>query len=242
MIDCVIIDDEQHAIDLLEHYLGKVPYLNPVASTTDRSEGLAILNNMQSGLVFLDVQMPQLSGVELLKLIKTNIRVVMTTAYKEYAFEGFEYDVVDYLLKPIDFPRFLKAVNRSIRLDQALSEKNNGGKAYLFVKTEQKGKLVKVDVESITFIEALGNYIAIHQIKQRRIITYMSLKELDEKLSDSGFVRVHKSFIISFAHVIAIEGNFVKMLDEERLIPLGNVYKQEFFKLLNQNLISPRLP
>jgi DNA-binding LytR/AlgR family response regulator len=239
MIDCIIIDDEQHAIDLLEHYVSKVPYLNLVASTTDPIAGLAMLNRMQSGLVFLDVQMPQLSGIEMLKLIKNDVRVVMTTAYKEYAFEGFQYEVVDYLLKPVDFPRFLKAVNRLVTPHQARTAKDNVSTAYLFVKTEQKGKFVKIDVQNITFIEALGNYVAIHQIKQQRVITYMSLKELDDRLSNNGFIRVHKSFIISFAHVITIEGNLVKVLEEDRLIPIGSAYKQDFFKLLNKNLLSP---
>lgn len=239
MIDCIIIDDEQHAIDLLEHYVSKVPYLNLVASTTDPIAGLAMLKRMQNGLVFLDVQMPQLSGIEILKQIKKDVRVVMTTAYKKYAFEGFQYEVVDYLLKPVDFPRFLKAVNRLITPHHALPANDNVSTAYLFVKTEQKGKFVKIDVQNITFIEALGNYVAIHQIKQQKVITYMSLKELDNRLSNTGFVRVHKSFIISFAHVIKIESNFVKVLDEERLIPIGSAYKQDFFKLLNENLLSP---
>jgi DNA-binding LytR/AlgR family response regulator len=239
MIDCIIIDDEQHAIDLLEHYVSKVPYLNLITSTTDPIAGLATLNSMQSGLLFLDVQMPQLSGIDMLKLIKKDMHVIMTTAYKEYAFEGFQYEVVDYLLKPVDFPRFLKAVNRLITPQHARSSHDNPSIAYLFVKTEQKGKFVKIDIQNITFIEALGNYVTIHQIKQQRVITYMSLKELDDKLSNNGFIRIHKSFMISFAHVMMIEGNFVKVLDEKRPIPIGNTYKQDFFKLLNKNLLSP---
>lgn len=239
MIDCIIIDDEQHAIDLLEHYVGKVPYLNLVASTTDPIAGLVMVNQMQNGLVFLDVQMPQLSGIEILKQIRKDVSVIMTTAYKKYAFEGFQYEVVDYLLKPVDFPRFLKAVNRLVTPPQIFPAKDNESSNYLFVKTEQKGKFVKVDMQNITFIEALGNYVAIHQINRQQVITYMSLKELDGRLSNNGFIRVHKSFVISFAHIITVEGNFVKVLDEERLIPIGNSFKQSFFGLLHKNLLLP---
>lgn len=237
MIDCIIIDDEQHAIDLLEHYVAKVPYLNLVASTADPIAGLSMLDRMQSCLVFLDVQMPQLSGIEILKLIKKDIRVVMTTAYKEYAFEGFEHGVVDYLLKPIDFPRFLKAVNRLVSSDLARPTKRNTWANYIFVKTEQKGKLIKVDVQQITLIEGLGNYVVIHQSKQKCVTTLMSLKELEDKLSGSAFIRIHKSFIISLAHIITIEGNFVRVHDEKRLIPIGSAYKEEFLKLVNSRIL-----
>ncbi|QNL48071.1 response regulator transcription factor [Olivibacter sp. SDN3] len=245
MIDCIIIDDEQYAVDLLEHYIGQVPDLHLVAATTDPLAGLALLNEMQQGLVFLDVQMPDLTGVEILKLInKKDIRVIMTTAYKEYALDGFEHEVVDYLLKPIGFPRFLKAVNRLVESHRTQQPADNGTDDFLFVKTEQKGKFLKVNIQHIAYIEGLGNYVVIHTDTQQRITTYLNLRDLVDRLLDKGFIRIHKSFIVSLAHLTAVEGNAVKVLNDDRPIPIGKAYKQEFFKLVNTKLLSflPKKP
>ena len=244
MIDCIIIDDEQHAVDLLEHHVGQVPELNLIAATTDPVLGLTLLNELQRGLVFLDVQMPNLTGVEILKLIKKDIRVIMTTAYKEYALDGFEHEVVDYLLKPIAFPRFLKAVNRLIAPDRTTHQATDGSEAYLFVKTGQKGKLLKVNLQHITYIEGLGNYVVIHMETQQQVTTYLNLKDLSDRLFKQQFIRIHKSFIVSLAHLTAVEGNFVRVLNDDRPIPIGSAYKQEFFKLVNTKLLSfpPKSP
>lgn len=238
MIDCIIIDDEQHAVDVLEHHVAQVPYLNLIAATTDPIAGLALLNEMVHGVVFLDVQMPNLTGVEILKLIKRDIRVIMTTAYKEYALDGFEHEVVDYLLKPIGFPRFLKAVSRLTASHHAPHVATHGNGFFLFVKAEQKGKLLKVDIRRIRYIEGQGNYVVIHSDEQPSITTYLSIKYLYEHLCDRGFIRIHKSFIVSLAHLTAVEGNMVRVRGYDRPIPIGNSYKQAFFKLVNIKLLS----
>lgn len=244
MIDCIIIDDEQYAVDLLEHYIGQVPYLHLIAATTDPVAGLTLLNEMQQGIVFLDVQMPDLTGVEILKLIKKDIRVIMTTAYKEYALDGFEHEVVDYLLKPIAFPRFLKAVNRLVEFNRIQHLADDGNKDFLFVKTEQKGKFLKVNIQHIVYIEGLGNYVVIHTDTQQRITTYLNLRDLDDRLLNKGFIRIHKSFIVSLAYLTAVEGNAVRVLNNDSPIPIGKAYKQEFFKLVNTKLLSfpPKKP
>ncbi|MBB6270820.1 DNA-binding LytR/AlgR family response regulator [Pedobacter cryoconitis] len=239
MINCIIIDDEQHAIDLLCEHVKQVQHLNLMATTTDPVKGLELIANLQNGLVFLDVQMPNLTGIELLKLIKADVRIILTTAYSEYALDGFEYAVVDYLLKPIGFPRFLKAVNRlwiKKNSDQFLSETDH----YLFVKTEQKGKLLKIDQRLIVLIEGLSNYALIHLVDQPKITAYLKLKDLSEQLYDKGFYRIHKSYLISLRFLTAIEGNAVRLLNFPSSIPIGEAYKQAFFDFVKSKQLGSR--
>ncbi|QNL48622.1 response regulator transcription factor [Olivibacter sp. SDN3] len=236
MIDCIIIDDEQHAIDLLVHHVEQVPFLNLLETTTDPVEGLALLNNMQRGLVFLDVQMPNLTGIEILQLKKNEVQVIMTTAYTDYAVTGFEYAVVDYLLKPISFSRFLKAVNRLISSSDHLPVSDE--QSYLFVKTEQKGKLLKIHKHDIAYIEGLGNYVNIHTNDQQQISVHLSLQCVEEHFKQEGFLRIHKSFIISLKQLSAVEGNFVKILNQARKIPIGSAYRENFFKHIHTRMLS----
>lgn len=237
MIDCVIIDDEQHAIDLLLQHISQVHFLRVVGTATNPVKGLAMITDLKPGLVFLDVQMPQLTGIEMLKLISKDSHIIMTTAYKEYAIEGFEHQVVDYLLKPVQFLRFLKAVNRLWTIHSSLRPATDQDH-YVFVKTEQKGKLLKIDARRITYIEGLSNYAIIHMDDQKKIITYLKLKELSESLSARGFVRVHKSYIISLSHLTAVEGNMVRILNEEQPITIGDAYKKAFFDFINTKMLS----
>lgn len=237
MIDCVIVDDEQHAIDLLVQHISQVHFLRVVGTATNPVKGLAMIADLKPGLVFLDVQMPHLTGIEMLKLISKESHIIMTTAYKEYALEGFEHAVVDYLLKPIQFLRFLKAVNRLWTIQNSLRPATVPDH-YVFVKTEQKGKLLKIDSRRITYIEGLSNYAIIHMDDQKKITTYLKLKELAEYLSERGFVRIHKSFIISLSHLTAVEGNMVRILNEEQPISIGETYKKNFFEFINSKMIS----
>lgn len=237
MIDCIIVDDEQHAIDLLVQHISQVHFLRVAGTATNPVKGLAMIADLKPGLVFLDVQMPHLTGIEMLKLISKDSHVIMTTAYKEYALEGFEHAVVDYLLKPVQFLRFLKAVNRLWTIQNSVRP-TTVPDHYVFVKTEQKGKLLKIDSRRITYIEGLSNYAIIHMDDQKNITTYLKLKELTEYLSDRGFVRIHKSFIISLSHLTAVEGNMVRILNEEQPISIGETYKKEFFEFINSKMIS----
>src|SRR5579875_688291 len=143
MINCLIVDDEQHAIDILVHYVQQTPYLNLVSSTTNPVEALQIIATQNVDLVFLDIQMPELSGIDLIKAIQGKAKVILTTAYSEFALQSYELDVVDYLLKPIRFPRFLTAVQKAMKLlsDETVHE-NEISDDYIFVKTELKGKLL----------------------------------------------------------------------------------------------------
>ncbi|GAA4914966.1 LytTR family DNA-binding domain-containing protein [Mucilaginibacter defluvii] len=238
MIDCVIVDDEQHAIDLLTQHISQVHFLRLVGTATNPVKGVVMITDLKPGLVFLDVQMPQLTGIEILRLISKDSHIIMTTAYKEYALDGFEHAVVDYLLKPVQFLRFLKAVNRLWTVHnnaRMISEQDH----YVFVKTEQKGKLLKIDSRRITYIEGLSNYAVIHLDDRKKITTYLKLKELTESLSSRGFVRIHKSYIISLSHLTAIEGNMVRIVNEDQGISIGEAYRKDFFEYINSKMLTP---
>ncbi|WP_028297247.1 LytR/AlgR family response regulator transcription factor [Olivibacter sitiensis] len=238
MIDCIIIDDEQHAIDLLAHHVEKVPFLNLVDTTTDPVVGLTLLHQMQNGLVLLDIQMPDLTGIEILKQLNRDIQVIITTAYRDYAIEGFEYAVLDYLLKPISFSRFLKAVNKLQEKHSQSVVSNDSNESYFFVKTEQKGKLLKIHTKNITFIEGLGNYVIIHTDDGQRIPAYLNLKDVERQLVKSDFLRIHKSFIVSLKQITAVEGNVVSVLHGDKNIPIGNAYRENFFKSISSKILS----
>ncbi len=159
MINCIIVDDEQHAIDILVHYVKRTPHLNLVATTINPIEALQIVATQKVDLIFLDIQMPELSGMDLIKAINGKSKVILTTAYSEFALESYELDVVDYLLKPVRLPRFLQAVQKAVKeLEEHYDEKHTITDAeddYIFVKTESKGKLLKINLDEIDYIEGM---------------------------------------------------------------------------------------
>jgi two-component system LytT family response regulator len=232
MIDCIIIDDEQHAIDLLSRHIQRVDPLNLVATTTDPVQGINLLNGHR-GLLFLDVQMPQISGMDILRLIGPEVKVIMTTAYSDYALEGYEHAVFDYLLKPIGFARFLKAVTRLIKAEATVQPPEEIGYEYLFIKTDQRGKLLKVDIASITFIEGCGNYVKVHTESGQQLLAYMNLRDLEIRLQKHSFIRVHKSYIISLQHLHGIEGNMITINHWEQRLPIGRAYREQLFAIMN---------
>src|SRR5687768_3937652 len=165
MINCIIVDDEPHAIEVLDHYVKQTPHLHLVASFTNPIEALQLLGQQKIDLVFLDIQMPEISGIDLIKAIQGKSKVILTTAYSEFALEGYDLYVVDYLLKPIRLPRFLNAVQKAIQQIDAGAKTDHEAPEndYIFVKTESKGKLLKINLADIDFIESMKNYVAIHR-------------------------------------------------------------------------------
>jgi DNA-binding LytR/AlgR family response regulator len=240
MINCLIVDDEQHAIDILKHYIDQTPYLHLSASTTNPVEALRLLNEHNIDLIFLDIQMPELSGIDFIKAIQGGAKVILTTAYSEFALESYELGVVDYLLKPIRFARFLQAV-------QKVSQgKEEGGVAaesiqpeddYIFVKTESKGKLLKINLADIDYIEGMKNYVAIHCAGKKTLV-YTSMKELEERLPQKSFLRVHKSFIIPVAKITGIEGNLLRLKDVKEEILIGESYKADLMEIIRNKMIQ----
>jgi two-component system LytT family response regulator len=240
MINSIIVDDEQHAIDILVHYVKQTPHLNLVASFANPIEALQLLTQEKIDLVFLDIQMPELSGMDFIKAIHGKSKVILTTAYSEFALEGYELDVVDYLLKPIRLPRFLAAVQKAVQQINAANETSQQETAeddYIFVKTESKGKLLKINLVDIDFIESMKNYVAIHRGGQKTLV-YTSMKELEEHLPKKQFIRVHKSFIIPISRITGIEGNLLRLKNVTTEIMIGENYKAELMEIIKGKMIQ----
>ena len=212
MINCIIVDDEQHAIDVLENCVSQVPYMHLSGSFTNPMQVVEMLGKQEIDLIFLDIHMPDISGIDLIKIIQGKTKVILTTAYSEFAVQGFELEVIDYLLKPIPFPRFLQAVQRAITSINGEMErvKIKMEDDYIFVKTEFKGKLLKINLSDIDYIEGMKNYVAIYH-SNIKTLALLNMKDLEERLPSKHFTRVHKSFIIPLRKVASIEGNIIKL-------------------------------
>jgi DNA-binding LytR/AlgR family response regulator len=234
MIRCLIVDDEALALDLLEDNIRHVSFLELAGRCRNGFEAMEILQKEKIDLVFLDIQMPDLSGIQLLKTLRAKPLVIFTTAYEKYALEGFELDVVDYLLKPFSFERFLKAVSKAqdyLRIQEgAVKEAVSRETESLFVKSDYK--LVKIDIKDILYIEGLKDYIKIYT-GEKPVITLHSMKAIEEKLPPSDFFRVHRSYIINIRKIKYVRRNFVSVGDKE--IPIGENYRDGFLKLLDLN-------
>lgn len=240
MIRCLVVDDEQHAIDILVHYIGQTNFLQLVSTTTNPVDALQTVVTEKIDLVFLDIQMPELSGIDFIKAINGKAKVILTTAYSEFAIEGFDLDVVDYLLKPIRFPRFLTAVQKAVKAidEKPAAEADSSSDAdHFFVKTESKGKLLKINLADIEYIEGMKNYVAIYRGGQKTLV-YTNLKDLVHHLPARQFVRVHKSFIIPVNRITGIEGNRILLKNVSAEILIGESYKEELMEIIKHRMIS----
>lgn len=237
MIRCIVVDDEPLALDILTDYIAKIPELSLVKSTTDAIEALAIVQRGDADLVFLDVQMPELTGIQFLKIINGKCDVILTTAYPQYALESYELNVVDYLLKPIAFDRFYKSVQKVLnnRTSTPISAAPvpisvaQDSIDFIFVKTEHK--IQRVDLESILYIEGLKDYISIFTDSER-IVTLQNMKKMESILPSNRFVRVHRSYIIALDKIISIERGRVHIGDQ--VIPVGDTYREQFFQVIGE--------
>jgi DNA-binding LytR/AlgR family response regulator len=239
MLNCLIIDDEQPAINIIEAYVKKTPYLELVATTTDAVHGLQLVHGHRIDLIFLDIEMAGLSGLEFIKAINGKCKVIITSAYSQFALEGFELEVIDFLLKPVSFPRFLKAAQRAYDIIQPLL--NAPAKAeqnFIMLKGDTKGKLIKVEIDEIDYIEGMGNYVAIF-CKDRKILSIINLKALEEKLPVDKFMRVHKSFIVAISQIVLIEGNLITLKNNYKAeITIGNSYRTQFLEVMKMKLVN----
>ena len=240
MINTIIVDDEPLALDVLETYIEKIPDLHLVKRCTNALEARDVLFNQPVDLMFLDIQMPQITGIDFLKTLTNPPLVIFTTAYPNYALEGFELDALDYLLKPISFDRFLKAVNRAVeqvnlqKASHSHSEHEADGEDYFFVKADKK--LVKVNYADIIYIEGLKDYVII-KLEQTRVITLQTMKSLEDKLPTSKFKRIHRSFIVNIDKIHAIIGNMVEVLEkgQAKHLPIGKNYRDELQELIDKS-------
>lgn len=241
MINCLVVDDEQHAIDVLVHHMKQIPFLRFVKGITDPAEVIPFLDTTKIELIFLDIHMPMISGLELAATLPRSVKVIFTTAYSEFAIDGFDLEAVDYLLKPISLPRFFKAVQKVLNMvtsevtvaAEDISLEND----YIFVKTEAKGKMLKVNLKDIDYIEGMRNYVAIHHAGNKTL-ALLNMKDLEDRLPKHSFIRVHKSFLVSINKIIAVEGNLIVLKNIKADIILGDTYRTNFYQILNRKLMG----
>ena len=241
MIRCLAIDDEVLALELLEDNIRKVPFLELAGKCRSAFEAMEILRNEPVDLVFLDIQMPDISGIQFLKSLRKRPLVIFTTAYEKYALEGFELDAVDYLLKPFTLERFLRAVNkareflergrRPVTIPVQRGTKETPG--FLFVKSDYK--LVKIEFREIRYIEGLKDYVKIFS-GERTVITLSSMKSIEEKLPAGMFIRVHRSYIVNIRKIEYLQRNHLRIGTKN--IPLSDTYREAFLRIINQNKIT----
>jgi DNA-binding LytR/AlgR family response regulator len=248
-LNCLIVDDEPLAQDVLANHISKVGQLHLVQKSNNAIEAFEAIHKNNIDLLFLDINMPVMSGLSFLRSLKDPPAVILTTAYTEYAMEGYDLDVIDYLLKPIPFDRFLKAVNKAIaklqlngkqiqyipedytpHLNPAIQSPAAADKQYFFIKAD--GKLVKVNYADIKFIEGMKDYLKIHTATGM-IVTHYTMKAMEEQLPSDKFMRVHKSYIIALNAIKAIEGNIIFLDKEKTEVPLGNSFKEALLSVVS---------
>ena len=229
--NCIIIDDEPAAIRLLEKYVAKVSFLTLKGSYTNPIEALQQLTTDVIDLVFLDIQMPEITGIQLSKIIDKETKIIFTTAYPQFALDSYDVAAIDYLLKPIEFDRFYKAVLK-VQQKNTLQQNNIPKDNFFFFKTDGKNKFSKVFLGDILYFEGLKNYVSIY-LNEQRIITYSTLKYINENLPKSDFIQIHKSYIVSIKHIDKID-NFSVWINKKEL-PIGNTYRKLFFEKIANN-------
>ena len=235
-ITCMIVDDEPLARRVLEKYIDSLPSLKLVKECGNALEAAAFLHSNTVDLIFLDIKMPQLTGIDFLKTLRNPPRVIITTAFSEYAVEGYEYAVADYLLKPIAFDRFLKAVNRIITPSPAVPlachTDDEHKESFMFIRVDNADQ--KICYSDISYIQGYGNYLKIFT-GSKMLLASSTLSEMEERLPRSIFVRVHKSFIISLDKIDKLEGNMIRI--GKQTIPVGKHYKMRLENIIKQHHI-----
>jgi DNA-binding LytR/AlgR family response regulator len=233
-IRTIIVDDEPLAREVLENYISQIPFITHVGSCGNAIEADTMLQENEVDLLLLDVQMPQISGLDFLRSLKKTPHVILTTAFSEYAMDGFDLDVVDYLLKPIPFDRFLKSVHRvRERLQgQEASQGDAEAEDYFFVKADKK--LIRVDLDNVIYVEGLKDYVII-RCTGERIITLQTMKSLESRLPTGHFQRIHRSYIVNVEKIKAVIGNMVEVEEkgQAKHLPIGKNYREEILSIVN---------
>ncbi len=235
MSTCYVIDDEEHAIDTIIGYIDKYPGLNLIGSSISPLQGIEDIRNAeQVDIVFLDVDMPELSGMDVADIISSFTSVIFTTAFPNYALQAFEKNGSDFLLKPISFERFVKSVTKVQNLIKAKSTLDNNtsdNDQYFFINPGVKGKMIQLNYSDILYIEGLKNYVVIYTT-DNKYITYLSMKEVEKAIPQNRFIRIHKSYIVSLNKIKSIDGNNVIMSQNSEL-PIGISFKDNFIDMVN---------
>lgn len=231
--NCLIVDDEPIAQEILEKYISQIDVLNLVGKCGNAFEALNVLHKEPIDILFLDIKMPSLSGLDMLKTLQNPPNVILTTAFSEFGVESYEYGITDYLLKPISFERFLKAVNKLVipensKLTLTQLEEKIVEPTFIFFKADKK--IHKYYFSDIVFIEGSGNYVKIHSQHEKPLMVLDKLTDLQNKLPQKQFIRIHKSFIVNVSHIQKIEGNMIKI--EDKVIPISATFKPNLEALI----------
>jgi DNA-binding LytR/AlgR family response regulator len=234
-MNCIVVDDEPFALDLIKSYVERTPFLTLTGTFTNPFKAMEHLRKQETDLVFLDINMPELSGIQLLQSLPVPPKVIFTTAYSEYGAESYEYSAVDYLLKPVKYQRFLKAVYKASELKEVQKKPTTSGDEiknndYIFLKSGTQTH--KIELNSILYIEGAGNYMTFYTT-QKKLMTLMNMSQVLELLPSNLFIRIHKSFIISLKHVDIIEKHRVIINDHP--VPIGVSYREKFHQQFGGN-------
>ncbi len=231
---CLIVDDEHLARSGLEDFIDQTPFLEHAGSLSSAVETLAFLKQNSVDILFLDIQMPDMTGVELLQTLSNPPQVIFTTAHREFALDGFELDAVDFLLKPFSYSRFLKAVNKTMQSD-SISTNLERGKDHIFIKSD--GMIVKILVDDITFIETAKDYVQLHTT-QTKYLTLVSLKQVEEQLPKEKFMRVHRYYLVGIKHVQKLEGNLIYLQNHK--IKISRTLRDQVYQAIIGNKLIER--
>jgi DNA-binding LytR/AlgR family response regulator len=233
MINCIVVDDEPIAREGLKEYISQVDYLHLVADCKSGAEASGLLQKDNIDLVFLDIQMPNLTGIEFVKALAEPPLIIFTTAYPQYALEGFELNVIDYLLKPISFARFLKSVEKAQSYLKTKGNNVNITNEFFFIKCN--GKIEKIFIADVIYIEAMANYVVIHT-QQKKYITYITFSGICRRLPDNLFMRIHKSYMVAVSAIKTIDGD--EVVTSTVRLPFSKSYKEKVMNKIEFKLIK----
>ncbi len=231
MIRCIAIDDEPLALTQITSYIGKTAFLELAGACNSALQAIELMSKGNIDLIFVDINMPDLNGLDFVRSMPYRPLIVFTTAYSEYALEGFRVDALDYLLKPVSYTDFLKSANKALRQHEAMKAANSGsGNQYIFVKADYK--MIQIDINTITYIESQNEYIRIYLDSEKPVMTLLSMKAIEERLPSDIFMRIHRSYIVNLRKITIVERGSI--LIGKVHIPVGNQYRDHFYSYIEK--------
>jgi DNA-binding LytR/AlgR family response regulator len=233
-LSCIIVDDEPVARKILHEFVDHVPFMDLQGKFENATKAEAFLKNNDVDIIFLDIEMPKVSGLQFLQKMHIESMVILTTAFPQYALEGYELDIIDYLLKPFAFNRFLKAVQKAKDYHE-MKTRTNGAlpSSYIFIKSDKR--IEKIELNDILYAESVGNYVSVYT-ENKKIIAYLTMKSLEAQLSADEFIKIHQSYLLNCSKIDAIEGNEIKI--GNRSLPISRNYREIVMKIVNQRLLK----
>ncbi|MBN1250724.1 MAG: response regulator transcription factor [Bacteroidales bacterium] len=238
MINCIAIDDEPLALQQIEAYIKQTPFLNFIDKFDNAFDSMQIISKGKIDLMFVDINMPDISGLDFVKSLEKKPLIIFTTAYSEFAYEGFKADAIDYLLKPIDFSSFLKSANKALKNFNFTDIAENNLKTddkYLFIKSDYK--IIRINFDEIKYIEGMREYVRIYLLNSKPLMPLLSMKMLENKLPKKQFMRVHRSYIVNLKHINIVERNRI-IFDNDVYIPISEQYKVQFQNYIDKHFLK----